>query len=210
MAEGMLKDLLKDNSISIKSAGTSVFMSEPANNKAVHVMRELGVDISQHTSQPVTEKLIKESDIILTMTESHKEKILSMFPDAKNKIYTIKGYAFEDEIFNNKKDIIDLENLVDYKKNDYLDCHLEEIHSLIERKKKLNSQIKTIDEKLNKHKVLLKEYIRNDVQKLSSLEEYSSDISDPYGKNLTEYRKTANEIKNSLVKIVKKINNEQL
>lgn len=205
MAEGILKQLLKNENISVKSAGTSVFVSEPANNKAIHVMREMGVDISQHISQPVTEKLISESDIVLTMTENHKVRILSMFPEAENKIYTLKEYASKDEITNNKKDMIDLENLVDYKKNEYLDAHLDEIHSLIEQKKELNSQIKIIDDKLDKYKYLLKEYIRNDVQKLSTLEEYSSDISDPYGKDLSEYRKTADEIKKSLVKIISKI-----
>jgi len=49
-----------------------------------------GIDLSGHRTQPVTEDLIKQCDLILTMTEGHKQ-ILE--PLAKGKVYTLLEYA---------------------------------------------------------------------------------------------------------------------
>ncbi|MFZ7133019.1 MAG: hypothetical protein ACOWWR_11730 [Eubacteriales bacterium] len=209
MAEGIMKNLLKDHDIQIKSAGTSVFMIGQANNKAIHVMKEMGIDIQKHASRPITVEMIKDADIILTMAEHHKNKVISMYPEAKEKTFTLKEYASEEKFLKNKQEIIDLENIVDSKKNQYLDVHLDEIHTLIEKKKNLLSQIDEIEAQLEKHKIKIKEFIRQDVEKISLLEEYSLDICDPYGKDLTEYRKTAKEIKDTLERIVQKFRSDE-
>lgn len=99
MAEGMLKKFLIENNLidfNVISAGTNVYYSEPATKEAIIAASEIGVDIKNHKSQPITEEIIKNSDLILTMTENHKDKIFRMFPEAKNKTFTLKEYVDND------------------------------------------------------------------------------------------------------------------
>ena len=104
MAEGILKDMaIKENlDIQVKSAGTFSIKGDQAATNAIEVMKDLGIDISNHSSRLVTEDLIKESDLVLTMANSHKDLLLNHYPEFKEKIYTLNQYAYELE-----KDIAD-------------------------------------------------------------------------------------------------------
>ena len=92
IAEGIMKNLLKDKNIIIKSAGTSVFFSEPANQKAIDVMSQMGIDIKDHRSQTLTEELIEEADLILTMTHYHTDNVIRKYAKAIEKTFTLKEY----------------------------------------------------------------------------------------------------------------------
>src|SRR5690554_5439383 len=102
MAEGIFKNLLKEaknpmKGIEVVSAGTAVFTQEPANQKAIKVMEERGIDISSHRSQPIGKELLESADLILTMTQSHREQILRMDPQLKNKVYTLLEFIQDKE-----------------------------------------------------------------------------------------------------------------
>src|SRR5690554_6769311 len=97
MAEGILKKYLKENSIEniyVSSAGISAFQGQKANEKAENVLRKKGIDISSHKSRQLTEEILKDSDLILTMTNAHKNIILQAIPNISNKVYTLKEYAY--------------------------------------------------------------------------------------------------------------------
>jgi protein-tyrosine-phosphatase len=49
-------------------------------------MAEIGCDLSGHGSQPVTENLIRQADIIWTMTASHRAALLSQFAEAGGRV----------------------------------------------------------------------------------------------------------------------------
>ncbi|MEZ6095255.1 MAG: hypothetical protein R3C03_13660 [Pirellulaceae bacterium] len=49
------------------------------------------MDISEHTSQPVTERLVQQADLILTMTGTHKMALLSQWPGAASRTFTLAG-----------------------------------------------------------------------------------------------------------------------
>ena len=87
MAEGIFNTLNK-NAIAI-SAGLMAGGGATEPN-AVLAAAEFGADIKNHTSQTVTEKMIENSDIVLTMTAAHK---LSL-PDLPN-VMTISEFAGE-------------------------------------------------------------------------------------------------------------------
>lgn len=63
MAHGYLKKL--DNRLEVASAGTEA--SGKLNQKAVEVMKEIGIDISDHTSDSVDLYLDKEWDYLITV-----------------------------------------------------------------------------------------------------------------------------------------------
>lgn len=82
----------KDIDVFIESAGIFADAGKSASENAIRAMQKYNIDLTNHKSQPITEDLIKESDIILTMTEAHK-RILE--PLAGEKVFTVSEYAGE-------------------------------------------------------------------------------------------------------------------
>lgn len=96
MAEALLKLLAAENpdlKLNIKSAGTSAYEGQGASPNAILAVKELGADLVGHRARLVTEELVDEADLVLAMTESHKQQLLSMRPDARNKIFTLAEFA---------------------------------------------------------------------------------------------------------------------
>lgn len=59
---------------------------------AVLVMQQLNIDIQKHRAQSVTLKDIESAKLVLVMTQSHKQKLLQMAPNATN-IYLLSECA---------------------------------------------------------------------------------------------------------------------
>lgn len=99
MAEGFLKaELSKDEKLAenftATSAGLAAFDGEPASSHSIDVLRnEWGIDISSHRAANITAQDIKDAHLVLTMTRGHKEAILSKFPEADGKVFTLKEYV---------------------------------------------------------------------------------------------------------------------
>lgn len=80
MAEALFKaNLTQDEklNIEVKSYGLAVFGSDTANENAVKVMRERNIDISAHRSTPLSRLAVENADLIVTMTESRTDALLS-------------------------------------------------------------------------------------------------------------------------------------
>ena len=83
MAHGFLESF--DNSYYIRSAGTNA--SGEINSKAAAVMKEVGIDISYHTSDPVEKYLDQEWDFVITVCDGAKETC-PVFPgNVKKKLH---------------------------------------------------------------------------------------------------------------------------
>ena len=119
MAKGILeaslaKDPLLAKQISVDSAGTAVLYSEPASSHAVSVLKDQwNIDLSNHRSKGLNERLVEKSDLILTMTCGHKDAVLLKYPMLMSKVSTLKEYVTEGkflpglESFNDSPDISD-------------------------------------------------------------------------------------------------------
>lgn len=101
MAEILFKEILKreklDDKVKVKSSGTSVYVSLPASDNAIEAVRELGLDLTGHRSQKLNIDMLREADLVLTMTRAHKAHILNIIPDAKEKVFTLVEYATNDQ-----------------------------------------------------------------------------------------------------------------
>ncbi|OHB81073.1 MAG: threonylcarbamoyl-AMP synthase [Planctomycetes bacterium RBG_16_64_10] len=64
------------------SAGLAAVAGGRPSLEAVTVMNEMGLALSDHESQPLTEQLVRHADTILTMTAAHRQAIVSHWPDA--------------------------------------------------------------------------------------------------------------------------------
>ena len=93
MAEAILKRLVSERPDAtqwhIESAGTWAINGRSAAELAQYVMQSMGMDISTHKSQPVTQDLIQRFDLILTMESNHKEGLIAGFKYDTNRIYMI-------------------------------------------------------------------------------------------------------------------------
>lgn len=86
MAEVIARDLLAGQpGVSVSSAGVFAGEGAPASAEAVEAMAAEGLDLSGHRSQPLTAQLVEEADVIFTMTEAHRQAVLSAVPDADGK-----------------------------------------------------------------------------------------------------------------------------
>lgn len=96
MAEALLDTLWQEQDsnkkIKVLSAGVFTFDGMPASDEAIQVMQEYGIDISNHKSKQLNEDIIKQADLILTMTDSHRRAVVDKFPDYEPLVFTINQY----------------------------------------------------------------------------------------------------------------------
>jgi arsenate reductase (thioredoxin) len=83
MAHGFLQSF--DSSIAVCSAGTQA--SGKLNQKAVAVMKEAGVDISNHTSDSVDKYLKEEWDYVITVCGGANEECPAFFGKVKHRLH---------------------------------------------------------------------------------------------------------------------------
>ncbi len=98
MAEGIFKKILKertkdDSKFNILSAGISALPGMNPTPEAIRVMTEQGIDISRYITTQVHEDLVKKADLILVMSNIHKDYIKTKFTFAQDKIYLLKEFA---------------------------------------------------------------------------------------------------------------------
>ncbi len=101
MGEGLLEkriaerlgcpvESLDQKGVAVISAGIAAMPGSPAASQAVEVMNEMGVDITDHTSQPITGRLAQFADIILTMTNGHRQALISHWPTLETRTKTVR------------------------------------------------------------------------------------------------------------------------
>lgn len=76
--------------IQIVSAGIAAMPGSLASPQSVEVMDKYGIDIEDHSSQPVTPHLVQFADLILTMTERHRHALVSHWPSAAGRTFTLR------------------------------------------------------------------------------------------------------------------------
>ncbi|MEI3612086.1 low molecular weight protein arginine phosphatase [Pseudogracilibacillus sp. SO30301A] len=94
MAEALLKE--KAPHIHVQSAGIFAHPNDSANKNAVRALAERDLHLA-HCAQPVTEKLLKWADLVITMTEAHKQLLIDQFPKHKDKYHTLIAYSLGEE-----------------------------------------------------------------------------------------------------------------
>lgn len=83
MAHGILQSL--DKTIDVFSAGT--FPAEKINSRAVQVMKEIGIDISEHTPQNVELYLDSPWDYVITVCGGANESCPTFSGDVKHRLH---------------------------------------------------------------------------------------------------------------------------
>ena len=93
VAEALLRDKLQAAGLgdwTVASAGTWATEGHPAAPFSIMLMGQKGQDIQAHRSQPVTDQLMQQADLLLCMETDHARTLQRAFPSSQHKIYTIR------------------------------------------------------------------------------------------------------------------------
>jgi protein-tyrosine phosphatase len=94
MAEALLRDALASrgaDQITVSSAGTGAWEGAPASEGAYLVCLEHGLDVSGHSARLLTRELVKESDLILTMSGHHRARVAEL--GGEDKVHVLGEYV---------------------------------------------------------------------------------------------------------------------
>ena len=80
---------LERKGISVISAGSYAMPGARATPQAVEALKDLGADLTQHRSRPLTVELIHQADLIFTMGRSHAAAVQALVPSATDKVATL-------------------------------------------------------------------------------------------------------------------------
>ena len=86
---GCQPEEIEGHGIQVTSAGLAAWGGSPASDQAVEVLAAQGIDLSRHSSQPLTERLVRQADLIWTMTGAHRAAILGQSPELADRVWTL-------------------------------------------------------------------------------------------------------------------------
>lgn len=92
VGEALLRDRLQKQGYAhwqVASAGTWASSGQLAAVYSAQLMSAQGLDITAHRSQPITEALLAESDLVLCMESGHVEALRVEFPHLAHKVNLI-------------------------------------------------------------------------------------------------------------------------
>lgn len=101
IAHGFLENLTNSNKVKVYSAGVE---THGVNPKAISIMQEIGIDISQNTSNNIDEYFEIDFDFVITVCDNAKERC-PFFPTKAKKFHynfpdPAKAIGTKEEILN--------------------------------------------------------------------------------------------------------------
>lgn len=91
MAEALLSTALPQ--VQVRSAGLGALIGTPADDTAVRLMKERGLDITSHRATQLTRQLCLNADLVLVMDLSQRERAEALYPQARGRIFTVGEYT---------------------------------------------------------------------------------------------------------------------
>lgn len=82
-------DELEDKGVIVASAGVAAMPGAKASMESVEVVEKMGLDLSNHESQPVSDQLLESADLILTMTNGHRQALVAHWPEVAERTHVI-------------------------------------------------------------------------------------------------------------------------
>ncbi len=112
MAEGIMRKILSEEGltdIEVRSAGVAAYEGTQLSDHAASVLKNKGC-VGPSASTFLSQILIDWADLVLTMTSSHKRHTIQLYPEAVDKVYTLKEYVQDDPQLADK--ISEMESLI--------------------------------------------------------------------------------------------------
>jgi len=97
MAEVLLQNKIekaaKTADFLAESAGLAAVPGAPASENSCLAIEKCGLSLAKHNSRQLTQQLIEESVLVLTMTDRHRDAIRQEVPAFTDRVFTIAEYS---------------------------------------------------------------------------------------------------------------------
>jgi len=185
MAECFMKEKLAEidggREIYLSSAGLAAEEGRPPPPEVIAVMREYGHDVSGHRAHLLNQADVDEADLILTMAMHNSQRLLTEHQEAVNKIFTLKEFVIQGEQRGRELEEEDPER------------RLEDLRGWIRRIEGLEP---------SSHGEDLNEQLRLFFLHYFHIYDHSYTIDDPLGQSDEFMRRTAEEIREFVNRIM--------
>lgn len=94
IAEGIFRKMLAESEkeITVNSAGVSSISGMEPTEETLRVCGERGVDMSHHRGRRINAGMVRETDIIFVMQAFHREHVLAVAPEVRDKVYVMTDF----------------------------------------------------------------------------------------------------------------------
>ena len=89
MAEYLLRHKLRSDRITVESAGIGALVDKPADPTTLEILAEQGIDASEHRARQVTEEMLRQTDLILSMESKHLQHLYKMAPQIRGRAFLL-------------------------------------------------------------------------------------------------------------------------
>ena len=86
MGEYLLRHALPSG-IKVSSAGLGALVGNPADDLAIELMQQHGVDVTKHRARQLSAALVAEHELILVMTQRQKDQLEAEYPSARGRVF---------------------------------------------------------------------------------------------------------------------------
>jgi len=94
MAEGILSAELPG--VHVRSAGLGALVGMPAEHAAIRLMRDKGIDISDHRAEQIGRKMCVDADMVLVMDLAQRNRLQKMYPEVLGRVFRVGEYTNRD------------------------------------------------------------------------------------------------------------------
>jgi protein-tyrosine phosphatase len=94
MAQGLLAHALPE--LNVGSAGLGAMIGMPADESAVVLLREKGIDISAHRAVQLNRQMCIGADLVLVMDGEQRARVSSLYPQVHGKTFRLGEYTKQD------------------------------------------------------------------------------------------------------------------
>ena len=89
-ALGCAESELEDRGVLIMSAGIAAMPGSRPSAEAVEVMAQCGLNLEGHVAQPLSPRLARHADLILTMTGGHRHAVVTQWPETADRVHLLR------------------------------------------------------------------------------------------------------------------------
>jgi protein-tyrosine phosphatase len=94
MAQVLLADALPG--VDVRSAGLGALVGRPADEAAQRLVRELGLDLTDHRATQVTDDMCAQAELVLVMEASQRQRLEAYYPQVSGKVFRLGHFVDQD------------------------------------------------------------------------------------------------------------------
>jgi protein-tyrosine phosphatase len=94
MAQGLMAAALPD--AQVRSAGLGALVGMPADDTALRLMHDRGIDIGSHRAVQITREMCKQAELVLVMSADQRKTVEETYPTSRGRVFRIAEHVRRD------------------------------------------------------------------------------------------------------------------